>query len=447
MENSRREFMKKTLAGSTLAVAGGILPGFSAASYNRIIGANEKIRVSVMGVNSRGYALAQTFASQPNCNVIHICDVDSRAVDKCRKMLGGIQDVQTTPFGDFRKSLESNDIDALVIAAPDHWHAPAALLALKAGKHIYLEKPCSHNPNEGEILVSASSRYGKVVQMGNQRRSYPNIILGIKELQEGVIGRVYFGKGWYTNNRAPIGIGNEVAVPEWLDWDLWQGPAPRKAYKDNIVHYNWHWKWHWGTGEALNNGTHMIDLLRWGLGVDFPVRVSSNGGRLRYKDDWETPDTQIINFDFSENVFMSWEGRSCNSRYNEGSSVGVIFYGEKGSMLMNGGNGYTIFDSDDKIVKVVKQDRNTDARNLANPSEYLDGIHIQNFFSAIGNKDSLHSDIKSGHKSTLLMQLGNIAQRVGHSIDIDPITGHILKDKEATQFWSRTYEKGWEMKL
>ena len=158
----------------------------------------------------------------------------------------------------------------------------------------------------------------------------------------------------------------------------------------------------------------MIDLLRWGLGVDFPVRVSSNGGRLRYKDDWETPDTQIINFDFSENVFMSWEGRSCNSRYNEGSSVGVIFYGEKGSMLMNGGNGYTIFDSDDKFVKEVKQDQNTDARNLANPSEYLDGIHIQNFFSAIGNKDSLHSDIKSGHKSTLLMQLGNIAQRVGH---------------------------------
>lgn len=446
MENSRRDFVKKTLAGSSIAIAGGILPGFSAGSYNRIMGSNEKIRVSMMGVNSRGYALAQTFAQQTNCDVIHVCDVDSRAIDKCQKMLAGIQDVKTTPFRDFRKSLESKDIDAMVIAAPDHWHAPAALLAIQAGKHVYVEKPCSHNPNEGEILAKASSRYGKAIQMGNQRRSYPNIIRGINELKEGVIGRVYFGKGWYTNNRESIGIGKEVAVPEWLDWDLWQGPAPRKAYKDNFIHYNWHWHWHWGTGEALNNGTHMIDLLRWGMGVDYPVRVSSNGGRFRYKDDWETPDTQVINFDFKEGVSMTWEGRSCNGRYIEGSSVGAMFYGEKGSMLLDGGNSYTIFDLNNKIIKEIKPEQKIDARNLANPSGSLDGIHIQNFFDSMNGKDTLHADIHSGHRSTLLMQLGNISQRVGHSLETDPATGRILNDKEAMKYWSRSYEKGWEMK-
>lgn len=448
MENTRRKFIKTTLAGTAMVAAGGILPGFSSGSYNRIMGSNEKIRVSMMGVNSRGGALAQTFAGQPNCDVLHVCDVDSRAITKCRKMLEGVQQgVQTTGYGDFRKSLESHDIDAMVIAAPDHWHAPAALLAIQAGKHVYVEKPCSHNPQEGEMLERASARYGKSIQMGNQRRSYPNVMRGIQEMKEGIIGRVYFGKGWYTNNRPSIGIGKTVSVPEWLNWDLWQGPAPRQAYKDNIVHYNWHWRWQWGTGEALNNGTHMIDLLRWGMGVDFPVRVSSNGGRFFCQDDWETPDTQVINLDFKENVSMSWEGRSCNGRYIEGSSVGAIFYGEKGSVLMDGGNGYTIYSLDNKIVKEVKPDQQIDARNLANPSGNLDGMHVQNFFDNIYNRGALHADIHSGHKSTLLMQLGNIAYRVGRSLEIDPGNGHIVNDKEAQQYWSRSYEKGWEMKL
>jgi predicted dehydrogenase len=447
MANSRRDFIKTTLTGSAMVVAGGILPGFSAGSYGRIWGSNEKIRISMMGVNSRGNALAQTFAQLPDCDIIHVCDVDSRAIGKCLKTLSGIQDIEAKTFKDFRQSLESKDVDAMVIAAPDHWHAPAALLAMQAGKHVYIEKPCSHNPNEGEILEKASARYGKTIQMGNQRRSYPNVIRGIQELKDGVIGRVYFGKGWYTNNRGPIGIGKETAVPEWLDWDLWQGPAPRQAYKDNIVHYNWHWRWHWGTGEALNNGTHMIDLLRWGMGVDFPVRVSSNGGRFSGQDDWETPDTQVISLDFKEGLSMTWEGRSCNGRFIEGSSVGAMFYGERGSMLMDGGNSYTIYGLDNKVIKEVKQEQKIDARNLANPSGNLDSIHVQNFFDNIYGKASLNADIHSGHRSTLLMQLGNIAQRVGHSLDINPENGRILKDKDAQKYWSRSYEKGWEMKL
>lgn len=443
---TRRNFITKTATGTAALVVGGTLPGFSALSYSRISGANERIHVALMGVNSRGYSLAQNYAHQNNCIVDHICDVDSRALERCSANVEKITGKRPIGFGDFRKSLESKDTDVMVIATPDHWHAPAALLALKAGKHVYVEKPCSHNPAEGEILLQGTAKYGKVVQMGNQRRSYPNVITAIQELRNGAIGRPYLGKGWYSNNRESIGIGKEVAVPEWLNWDLWQGPAPRKAYKDNIVHYNWHWRWHWGTGEALNNGTHMVDLLRWGLDVDYPTKVNSAGGRYRYKDDWETPDTQIISFEFGNKTAMTWEGRSCNAKNIEGIGVGALFYGENGSLLIDG-NAYTIFDLQNKVVKEVKDNGNVDSRNLASPGDNLDALHIQNFFSAIKSGEKLHSDIDSGHKSTLLVQLGNISQRVGRTLDIDQSNGHILHDADAMKLWQREYEKGWEMVL
>ena len=445
--DSRRDFIKNTLAGTALISFGGILPGFSPKSYAKIMGANEKVKVGIMGVNSRGFALASNYALQPNCEVISISDVDSRAAEKCITAVEGIQKSKPANIPDFRKALENKDMDALVIAAPDHWHAPAAILASKAGKHVYLEKPCSHNPHEGELLLQVAKKYKNVIQMGNQRRSWPNVAAGIKEVHDGAIGRPYFVKGWYTNNRASIGIGKEVTVPSWLNYDLWQGPAPRKAYKDNIIHYNWHWFWNWGTGEALNNGTHMLDLMRWGLQVEYPTRVTSSGGRFRYKDDWETPDTQVINLEFANNTGMTWEGRSCNGRYIEGSSVGVVFYGETGSLQIGEGNTYQIFDLNNKVVKDVKNDFVIDPRNKMNPSQGLDALHIQNFFDGIKKGTVLNSGIEGGHQSTLLAQLGNIAIRTGETLNIDPTNGHIKNSKAADKLWKREYEKGWEPTL
>jgi len=447
MDNNRREFIKKAMMGTAAVSIGGILPGFSARSYANIMGANNRINVAVMGVNSRGLALANNFASQDYCNMTYISDVDSRATAKCIESIHNITGKKPESAPDFRRALDDKSLDAIVVATPDHWHAPAALLAMKAGKHVYLEKPCSHSPQEGEILVAAADRYKVALQMGNQRRSWPMVVKAIEELKSGVIGRAYFGKGWYTNKRGPIGTGKVTAVPEWLDWELWQGPAPRMPFKDNYVHYNWHWFWHWGTGEALNNGTHMVDLLRWGMGVDYPVKVSSNGGRYHYSDDWETPDTQVISMDFQEGLSMTWEGRSCNPRHIEGASVGAMFYGEKGSLLITGGNGYTLFDLDGKEIRKEEDRNKIDSRNPASPAQQLDALHIRNFYDAIASGAPLRSDIDSGHKSTLLVQLGNIAQRVGRSLDIDPANGHILKDKQANKLWSRKYEKGWEMKL
>lgn len=444
---SRRKFIKNTAAGTAALSLGGVLSGFSPKSYGNIIGANEKFRGGVMGVNARGLALAENFALQENCEVAYISDVDSRAQEKCMDRVAKIQGSKPTGIKDFRKALEQKDMDFLVIAAPDHWHAPAAILASQAGKHVYLEKPASHNPQEGEWLIATQKKYGNVMQMGNQRRSWPNVVEAIQKVHNGEIGKVYFAKGWYTNNRGPIGKGKRGPAPDWLDFDLWQGPAPREDFRDNIIHYNWHWFWNWGTGEALNNGTHMVDLMRWGLQEDYPTLVNSVGGRYRYDDDWETPDTQVINYEFGSRSSMTWIGRSCNGIFEEQGSVGVMFYGEEGAILIEGGNAYKVYDLQNKLVKEVKNDVKIDPRNKANPSQVLDAMHFQNFFDSIKSGSKLHSDIESGHISTLLCQLGNIAVRTKETLELDPKNGRITNSRKAMKLWGREYEKGWKPKV
>jgi len=446
--HSRRDFFKKAGVGVAGLTIGGVLPGFSAAGYNRIIGANDRVNVAIVGVFSRGEELAINFARQTNaCEVAAICDVDSHAIDKC---VASVRNIQTrAPRGekDFRRTLEDRQIDAIVIAMPDHWHTPAALLSLQAGKHVYLEKPISYCPREGEMMIEATAKYGKVVQVGTQRRSWPRVAEAVKLVQDGIIGKVHFGKGWYYNNRASIGRGNVVAVPDWLDWNLWQGPAPRTVYKDNIVHYNWHWFWHWGTAESLNNGTHMIDVLCWGMNLTYPTKVSSIGGRYYYEDDWETPDTQMVNLEFGNNVSMMWEGYSCSGRQIDGSSVGVVFYGDLGSVYVSGGNDYKILDKRNNVTREVTSDIVIDPQNRVSPASQLDIIHIVNFFDAIQKGTPLAAPIDAGHRCTLLMQLANISLRTGRTLDINPNNGRILRDREAQKYWTRKYEKGWAPKV
>ena len=443
MENTRRNFIKKVAVGSSALTIGGLGYGFSASSYARIIGANDRIRMGIMGTNSRGMGMAANFARQKNTEVIIICDVEDNAMAKGIK---AVEDaVGKAPRGekDIRKMLQMKDVDAVCLAPPDHWHAPATIMSLAAGKHVYVEKPLSHSPAEGEMAIAAARKYKKVVQMGAQRRSWKLLTEGINELKNGAIGRAYMAKTWYTNNRGPIGIGKVVPVPSNLDYELWQGPAPRRPYKDNLIHYNWHWFWNWGTGEALNNGTHEVDVARWGLGVDFPTKVYSVGGRYHYKDDWETFDTQLITYECESGASVIWEGRSCNSNKVAGLDRGVIFYGEKGSML-TGHDGYTIYGLDDKIIKEVKSDVVVDGRNTASPAAGLDNIHIDNFLNCIRTGGKPNADVETGHISTTWVQLGNISQRVGRGLEIDPKNGHIQGDAEARKLWGREYEPGWE---
>ena len=285
--------------------------------------------LGVMGVNGRGMELARGFNSGGGAEIAYLCDVDERATARAVKAVADKQARAPQGVKDFRRILDDKNVDALVIAAPDHWHAPATILACAAGKHVYVEKPASHNAREGELAVAAARKHKRVVQLGTQRRSYPSVMEAIGKLKGGVLGRVLMARGWYNNTRASIGHGQAAPVPEWLDYELWQGPAPEKPFRDNFVHYNWHWFWHWGTGELGNNGIHSLDVCRWGLGVDYPIRVTSGGGKYRHDDDQETPDTQTVTFDFGDKSIL-WEGRSWHPRGFEGSAFGIAFYGEKG---------------------------------------------------------------------------------------------------------------------
>lgn len=280
--------------------------------------------------------------------------------------------------------------------------------------------------------------------MGNQRRSFPNMQQAIKEIHEGLIGKTTFGRAWYDNKRGPIGVGKNIPVPEWLDYELWQGPAPRRPFRDNLVHYNWHWFWHWGTGEALNNGTHEIDVCRWALNVDWPTRVTSNGGRYHFQDDWETPDTQVIAWDYAEGKTITWEGRSCVPNPVEGKERGVMVYGTEGAALLDG-NSYTVFDKKNKVVKTITETTTADPTDTLSASGIdLDRLHMRNFIDGIRSAKPVNSPIAEAHKSVAMLHLGNIAWRVSRELHCDPSNGHIRNDDDASKLWRRDYEPGWE---
>ena len=407
---------------------------------------SNKIVLGVMGLNSRGNYLASSFAKLPNVEVGYLCDVEDGALKKGMDALKNATR-KPTVVKDIRKLVEMKDFDALVIAAPDHWHTPAAVMAASNGKHVYVEKPCGHNPREGEMIVEAYRKYGKHIQMGNQRRSFPSLITAVQKVREGVIGEAYMAKAWYTNNRASIGVGQVIPVPSTLDFELWQGPAPRQAYKDNLVPYNWHWFWNYGTGEACNNGTHEIDCCRWFLGVDYPTKVTSTGGRFAFKDDWQTPDTQIAGFEFGDKATITWEGRSCNNYPNEKSGRGFIIYGTKGTLVNLGGGDYKIFDTKNKLVTEVKSEVEADANNTVSASGNIEMYHFDNFIKTIRGEAKLNGPVDDASKSVLLCHLANSAQRTGETLHCDPANGHILHNKEAMKLWGRTYEKGWEPKV
>ncbi len=435
MEKTRRDFLKTTGVGMAGAALASTIPA-------NVLGANDRVNMAMIGVNGRGYGMSKEFAANPNVEITYICDVDSRAIEKTVAAVKEATGKKPKGVVDLRTALDSKDVDAIYIATPDHWHTPAAILGLKAGKHVYVEKPLGHNPREGELLVAAQQKYGKVVQMGNQQRSSWHTMQALQKVRDGIIGRVYMGKAYYANTRGPIGRGKKAPVPEWLNWELWQGPAPRVEYRDNIVHYNWHWFWRWGTGEALNNGTHEVDVCRWFLGVDFPTKVVSTGGRFHYDDDWEFYDTQYIGWEFEGRKAILWEGRSCNGRPVEGRGRGADIYGEEGTLVIDR-NGYLFYDKKNKVIEEVKTGDFNASMDTSGVGGSMNGAHIANFINAVIKGEKLNSPAADAAKSVLLLHLGNIAQAKGRSLRIDPRNGRIIDDADAMKMWARDYEPGW----
>ena len=445
---NRRDFISRTAAaGVGLGLAGFAQAARAQTESPRKVDANSRLTFAVIGTNGRGLSHIESLGGVAGAEIVAICDVDSRAMEKGIRETAKRQQNKPRGVRDVRELLADKSIDAVTIATPDHWHTPMSIMALAAGKHVYVEKPLSQNGQEGEWLVQAAAKSGRVLQMGNQRRSFPNVISVMEQIHNGVIGKPYFARAWYVNNRKSIGHGKQAPVPPTLDYELWQGPAPRKPYFDNRIPYNWHWFWHWGTGEALNNGTHEVDVARWALNVTFPSRVSSNGGRYHYQDDWETPDTQTIAWDFPEGCSILWEGRSCNSFQDEKLGRGTLIHGTGGTVLIDG-NSYTIYDKDNKVVKNVSSSEKGDAGNTLSASgATLDRLHVQNFVDAIRGVHPGTSPAQEGHKSVALLHLGNIAWRVHRELNCDPATGRIQGDTEAAALWRRDYEPGWEPRV
>ena len=437
---TRREFLDAMAVG-----AASVALTTTAKSYARILGSNERLNFAVIGLNSRGYAhLAGIKANQGKARVSHVCDVDSDILRKFADMAQKETGEAPAAEKDFRKLLDAKEVDAITIATPDHWHAPMAIAALQAGKHVYLEKPCSHNPAEGEMLVEAQQKYQKLVQMGTQQRSSPHTIEIIKKIHEGIIGKPYFAKAWYVNVRKSIGHGKEAPVPARLDWDLWQGPAPRRPYTDNIHPYNWHWFWTYGTGESLNNGTHEVDVCRWALRADYPQRVTSSGGRYHFNDDWQFYDTLVTSFEYEDRM-IAWEGKSCQGMKYYDRDRGSTIMGTTGTVLVDR-DGYEIYDLAGKKTGEFKAGGKTSSADLVGRDSMTDA-HFANFIAGIRQGEKLNAPISDGNISVTLLHLSNIAWKVNHELQLNSKDGRIQGDPEAMKMWAREYEKGWEPKL
>jgi predicted dehydrogenase len=294
------------------------------------------------------------------------------------------------------------------------------------------------------MLVQAQQKYGKLVQMGTQQRSSPHTIEIVQKIHDGIIGNAYFGRAWYCNVRKSIGIGKEVPVPAQLDWELWQGPAPRRPYKDNVHPYNWHWFRNYGTGETLNNGTHEVDVCRWALGVDYPKSVTSSGGRYHFKDDWEFYDTLVTSFEY-EGKTISWEGRSCQGMKVYGRDRGSAIMGTTGTVIVDR-DGYEIYDLKGNKTDEFKTGHKTSSADLLG-SDSMTDAHFANFIAGIRKGEKLRTPINVGNVSVTMLQLSNIAWEVNRELQLDATNGHILNDADAMKMWGREYESGWAPKV
>ncbi|MFW5656393.1 MAG: Gfo/Idh/MocA family protein [Bacteroidota bacterium] len=444
MNSGRRAFIKKSAVSATGITLAGL--GMSAKSYGRILGSNERIHVAMIGCNRRGIPLTDSLAAlKDKVQYEYVCDVIQERRDNLGKKVEEKFGYAPKAVNDLRKIHDDKKVDAVFHATPDHWHAPGGLMAMQAGKHVYIEKPLTHSPQENEILIQAEKKYNRMVQMGAQQRSAPESKEIMRELHEGVIGDIYLCQAFYSNARGSIGNGKKVPVPEGFDWQLFQGPAPRVDYKDILYDYNWHWFWNWGTGETGNNATHELDISRWALQKKHPVKVSVSGGKYHFKDDdWVMYDTLDATFTYDDGKVIKWDGKSRNSMMTYGSGRGTIIYGTDGSVYIDRG-GYKVYDRGGKLLREKKSAGEEGSTGLGGGGD-MTTMHVNNFLEAIRGKAELACPVETGALSTQLCHYANIAYRVGKALDINPETGKFT-DTDAIKLWSREYEKGWEPKI
>lgn len=418
---NRRQFIQTLAGGVALAAA-------TAGSRPAKAAAKDRVRHGVIGLGSQGRQHARRFDALPDCDVVAVCDVDP---ERRAQTLNELNPSTPKLIEHFADLLNDASIDSVSIATPDHWHVPIALAALDAGKHVYVEKPCSHNVHEGNVLLAAVAKSGKCVQHGTQSRSGAGIKEGVKFLREGKLGKVRVAKAINHQLREPIGRAPVSDPPPGVDYDLWTGPAPKHPFTANRWHYNWHWFWDYGTGDMGNDGIHQLDVARWGLGVGVPEKIIAAGGQLFYDDDHETPDTQLVTFDYGDRQLV-YEMRLWTDYPLEGHNNGVVFYGDNGKMDI-GRNG----------VEVTM--KGEPAQKIGGGADIDE--NFRNFVACVkaGEPAGLNAPISEGVVSATLCHLGNIGTRVGRILRYDANAGRIDGDEEATRMLARTYRKGYEL--
>jgi len=421
---SRRQFLGRSAQNAAGMAAG--MVGLSGAVAKS--GPNERVRVGVIGVRNQGSALAGRLASFADVDVIALCDVDPRVVPQTREAVVAAQGFAPRIQKDFRRLLDSSDLDAVVVATPDHWHALMTIMACQAGKDVYLEKPIAHTVVEGTRIVAAAKRYDRVVQVGLQQRSGSHFQSAVELVRSGELGKVRLARAWTVHRRKSIGSEAACAVPDGVDYDLWLGPAPARPFQANRFHHHWRWFWDYGTGELGNWGVHMLDVARWGLDVDLPTRISATGGKYCFRDDQQTPDTLHVHYAFADKTIV-WEHRQWSDHGLEGRSAAVAFYGERGTLIVDRG-GWKVYDT--------KRPATSDA------SEQL-RTHLRNFIDCIKSRQSPTVDVATAAVSTALCHLGNIAYRLGREVRFDPVTSEFGTDAPANALLTRSYRPEWEL--
>jgi predicted dehydrogenase len=409
----------------------------------RILGANDRVRVGLIGLGGRGNAHLGSYLQIPGAQMAAICDVNQAARERANARIVKAGQEKATEFADMRKLFDSKDIDAVSMATPNHWHALGAIWAMQAGKDTYCEKPASYNPFESKQMIAAARKYKRMCQIGSQSRSTPHVIEAMQALKDGIIGKVYMSKGLCFKRRKSIGRKPDGPVPPGLDWDMFLGPAPMRPFNELRFAYNWHWFWDTGNGDLGNQGVHQMDIARWGMGLANDhsglKNVVSTGGKYAYDDMQETPNTQMCSFDYGDRevvfevrgVLTGGEG-TLGAGPRATNAIGNLFYGVDGWMELDGG-GYRVYKGENnEVVKNVKGERGPDGTVR----------HMENFLAAVRSRDykSLNAEIEIGAAAADFCHFANISYRVGKRLNWDS-TKQQFDDPTANKLLTRDYRK------
>ena len=445
----RSEFIKNSVLGTAGIAIGGL--NFDAKSYRSILGANDRMTVAVVGIRGQGRAHIENWCSlkdSHNVRLKTICDADEQFFPERSKIVVDKTGTRPLTEWDMRKVFDDKEIDAVSFAIPNHWHALATIWACQAGKHVYVEKPASHNLFEGRKMIEAAKKYKVRVQVGFQNRSFPNVMEAMDFLHKGGIGDVFMARGLCVKPRDSFGIAPDSQPPSTLHYDRWLGPAPKRPYNEKKGHYNWHWFWATGNGDTGNQGPHQFDIARWGMNKhEHPVTVSSNGGYygIDPKDcAQETPNTQCSVLKYADGKMIEFEtrGRYSNAESGLGIKIGNIFYGSEGYLELDGETWKAYRHREEEPF--AGSEKNKTQSNDPGSHVATNGVvHWINFIEAVrANDDSkLHSHISEGFLSTALPLLSNISYRLGRTLTFNGETEKFVNDREADKMTTRDYRE------